>query len=208
MGPALTRRKPEAVDDRAVPAELIERCRDGDRDALEQVLRTCSPYVERVLVRMVGPGADVDDLLQNTLIAVVEAFPRFRGEAKVTSWMTGIAINVARQHFRRPERRRKVSLELVPDDREVTEARADTSVAERRRLERLYHHLDSVGTKKRIAFVLHVFEGKSIEEVAALTGASKSATKSRIFWARKALLGRARKDPVLREFLDECGGDA
>src|SRR5690349_18280885 len=100
----------------AHPPELIEACRRGERAALERVLRAHATDLTRFLTRMVGPGADVDDLLQTTMIAAVGAFPRFRGEASVRTWITRIAVNVVREHLRRPERTRKVSLELVPEE--------------------------------------------------------------------------------------------
>jgi len=60
--------------------------------------------------------------------------------------------------------------------------------------------------KKRLAFVLYVFEGRPIDEVAALTGATRVATKSRVFWARRELLARVAADPVLRELGQSMGG--
>jgi RNA polymerase sigma-70 factor (ECF subfamily) len=183
---------------------VIEACRRGDRRALEAVLREQTLAVERLLVRMVGPSADLDDLLQQTLIAAVRAFPRYRGEASIRTWMSRIAVNMVRQHLRRPDRRRRVALELVPDDHvDGVAAAPDGQTDHRRQLARLFHHLDAIKPDKRIAFVLHVIEGHPIEEVAALTGASRSATKSRIFWCRRALLSRARKDPALRDLLAE-----
>jgi RNA polymerase sigma-70 factor (ECF subfamily) len=184
-----------------IDATTIEACRNGDRAALERVLREHAPMVERLIARMLGRDADLEDLVQQTLIAAVQSFPRFRGEASVKTWMARIAVNIVRQHLRRPYRRRQVALELVPE-RETDPDRAPDQAARRRRaLDRLFHHLDAIGDKKRIAFVLHVFEGHSIEEVAALTGASKSATKSRIFWCRRALLARAKKDPELAAYV-------
>jgi RNA polymerase sigma-70 factor (ECF subfamily) len=166
------------------------------------VLRAHTPDLERLLVRMVGPRADVDDLLQTTLMAVVSAFPRSRGEASVRTWMARIAVNVARDYLRNPHRRRVV-LRVVPDEDQVDERqRPDGAALHRRCLERVYEHLTDIAPKKRIAFVLHVFEGLPIDEVAALTGATQAATKSRIFWARRALVGKAQRDPLLRELID------
>ena len=183
------------------PPAVIEACRQGDRRALESVLRDNAPAIERLLARMIGPGADLEDLLQETMIAVVQAFPRYRGEASVRTWMTRIAVNIVRQHLRRPHRKRQVSLELVPAEPADAAPTADQVAGQRAKLERLFHHLNAIGPKKRLAFTLHVFEGRPLDEVAALMGASKAATKSRVFWARRALLARARKDPALHDLL-------
>lgn len=189
-----------------ITPELVDACRRGDRAALETVLRAHARDVERLLVRLIGPGADVEDLLQLTLVGAVESFPRFRGEASVRTWLARIAVNVVREHLRRPERKRRVSLELVTEEPAAELAPADAITEHRRRLERLYHHLGAVPAKQRIAFVLHVFEGRPIDEVAALMRATQTATKSRIFLARRELLRRARRDPALRDDLAREGG--
>lgn len=180
-------------------ADLVEACRGGDRAALQQVFSEHAPFLERLLTRVAGPGDEVEDLLQMTLMAAMKAFPGFRGEARVRTWLSRIAIRVAQEHLRKPERTRRARLTVVEDARTEDESRApDRNLETRRMMERLYHHLDAIGPKKRVAFVLHVFEGHSVEQVAALVGASLTATKSRVFWARKELIARASKDPVLR----------
>jgi RNA polymerase sigma-70 factor (ECF subfamily) len=186
-------------------AALIQACRRGDRQALERVLRAEAPYVERLIARLIGPGADLEDLLQQTLMAAVESFPRYRGEAAVRTWMSRIAVNIVRQHLRRPQRRRTIALELVTDEPIAPQPAPDSATDRKHQVERLFHHLNAIGARKRLAFALHVLEGYPVEEVAALMGASLAATKSRVFWARRALLGRARKDPMLRELLGKEG---
>lgn len=177
-------------------------CRRGDRQALERVLRAEIPALERLLARLVYNSADVEDLLQITLIKAIHAFPRFRGEASVTPWLAQIAVNVFRDYLRRPEMKRQVALELVPES--LVERQVPTVqevLGQRECLARLYEHLCRLPAKKRVAFVLHVLEGHAVEEVAEMMNASKAATKSRVFWARRELLKRARRDSDLHEFL-------
>jgi RNA polymerase sigma-70 factor, ECF subfamily len=184
-----------------IAPEVLEACRRGDRNALDGIFRAHAEVLERVLARLVGPSADVEDLLQETFAAAIEAFPRFRGEASVRTWLHRIAINVAGRQLRHPRRRREVALEDVPSPASGEEAAPD-AMASHARERRLYVHLDALDPVKRIALILHVIEDHSIAEVAALTGASSAATKSRIFWARRALLKRLRRDP---HFADEQG---
>lgn len=185
-------------------ARTVEACRRGDRQALETVFRVQAPALERLIVRLVGPKADVEDLLQTTLMEALGAFPRFRGKASVRTWLGRIAVHVVHQHLRHPERRRRpVALDLVRGHLEPADPAPapDRQAHVRRQLERLYEHLDAIGIKKRLSFVLFVLDGRSIEEVAALLGASRVATKSRVFWARRELLARVGADPVLRDLL-------
>ncbi len=158
--------------------------------------------MERLLARLLGPRADVEDVLQLTLIAAVSAFPRFRGEASVTTWLARIAVRTAHAHLRSASvRRPRVALELLPteprDDGPSVEQRMDAH----RALRRLHEHLDALGPRKRIAFVLHAVDGRTVDEVAALMGATVAGTKSRLFFARRALMARVTRDPALRDIL-------
>jgi len=150
-----------------------------------------------LLTRLVGPAADVEDLLQDTFAAAIAAFARFRGEASVKTWLHRIAIHVAHQHLRRPRHRREVDL---PDPDAVASDAGSAMAPEQREVaRRLYVHLDAIEATKRIALVLYAIEEYTVDEIAVLTGASRAATKSRIFWARRALLRRMRRDPQLAE---------
>lgn len=174
--------------------EVIAACRRGDRGALDRVLRAQAAGLERLLARMVGPRADVEDLLQETFAAAITAFPRFRGEAAVKTWLHQIAINVAHKFLRSPRHRREQPLD-EQDERGVA-ASAEHALDARQRAVRLYIHLDRLDPAKRIALLLFTVEELSIAEIAALTGASRTATKSRLFWARRALLQMLRDDPA------------
>jgi RNA polymerase sigma-70 factor (ECF subfamily) len=174
----------EAVDQ-------IEKCRRGDRGALDEVFRAHADGLERLLGRLLGPRAEVEDLLQDTYSAAIAAFPSFRGEASVRTWLHRIAVNTACKYLRQSPAKRDPH---EADDR-ASELDSPVRDLERRQLAtRLYAHLDEIDAPKRVAFLLVVVEEMSIAEVAALTGASKAATKSRVFWARRALKRRLARD--------------
>jgi RNA polymerase sigma-70 factor (ECF subfamily) len=196
--------RPEA---RAAELDLVEACRRGDRRALHTVFMTHSPYLERLLGRVVGRSLEVEDLLQSTFAAAICAFPRFRGEAQVRTWLARIAIRTAQERLRSAAHRRRGELPALEEtaDARGRHAQREHDLDDRRRLDRLHAMLDAIGAKKRVAFVLHVFEGHPIEEVAALMDASVAATKSRIFWARRELLKRAARDPLLRDYCRRGG---
>ena len=173
--------------------DLIDRCRRGERPALDEMFRAHANSLERLLSRLVGPRADAEDLLQETFSAAMEAFPRFRGEASVKTWLHRIAVNVVHKHLRQPRHRREV---MADDQARSSLSTPAEDLAQREELARLYEHLDAIDARKRIALLLHVVDDLSIAEVAALTGATRAATKSRIFWARRALLKRLAGDPA------------
>jgi RNA polymerase sigma-70 factor (ECF subfamily) len=186
---------------------LVEACRRGERAALSRVLRAESPYLERVLFRIVGARSDVEDLLQSTFEQAIRAFPAFRGEASVRTWLTRIAVRSALHHLKHPAQRRRAELVLVegspaatPDEGALASAEARSS------LRVLRTHLDAIDPTQRTEFILFQVEGRSMEEVAALMDAGVSTTKSRVMWARRRLFERLERDPHGRELLERSAG--
>jgi RNA polymerase sigma-70 factor (ECF subfamily) len=139
--------------------------------------------------------------VQATFIEAIRSFPAYRGEASMASWVTRIAIHVAYHHLRRGVRR-FVSLELLPPstaDRPTHGPGPDGELDSRRVTARLHALLDDIKPKKRVAFVLYAIEGFTVEEIAAYTGASSTAVKSQLFFARRELQALVKADPVLAE---------
>ena len=187
----------------SAPADpLLAACRAGDRTALEQVFRTHAPGLSRMLARMVGDADEAADLLQQTFVAAIGAFPRYRGDASVASWLAGIAVHAVHSHWRRPAVKRRVSLELVGEPASGAPS-PDRALAARRKLARVHHHLAALSPSRRMAWILNVVEGRAVDEVAALMGAGRATTRSRIYWARRVLRQRMRKDAELAELLGD-----
>jgi len=189
---------------------VIDACRRGERAALTQVFRCEAPYLERVLFRVVRVPSDVEDLLQLTLEQAIRAFPSFRGEAGVRTWLTRIAVRTAMHHLRHPAVRRRAELTLVEGGHAEQEQEVDASTARveaRSSLRVLHEHIAALEPVQRMAFILFQIEGRSMEEVAALMESGISTTKSRVMWARRRLFERLQKDPRGRELLAVHGGD-
>jgi RNA polymerase sigma-70 factor (ECF subfamily) len=187
----------------------VDACRRGERDALQQVLRAESSALQRVLMRIVGRKSDVDDLLQLTFEHAIRAFPAFRGEASVRTWLTRIAVRTAMHELKHPSRKRRVAFDLIEGGQSMASSSHPQKEAEARaRLRALYEHLDKLEPTQRTAFVLFQVEGRSMEEVAALMDSNLSTTKSRVMWARRKLFARLRKDPRTNAWLSEYGEEA
>ena len=183
---------PESVPD-------VERCRAGDASAIEDLFRSYSPVVERVIARLVGPTPDIEDLVQTTFLEGLRVIGRFRGESTLTTWLTGIAVHVAQHHLRAGRVRRHVPLELVPEEALGGTSGADRSLDERRVAARLHELLDRIPAKQRVALLLYSLEDHSTREVAQLMDATETATRSRIFLARRALRKLIAADRHLSE---------
>ncbi len=182
--------------------ELVTRCRAGDPVAIRRFFETYLPRVERVMGRLVGVTPDLEDLVQTTLVEAIASLGRFLGEASLATWVTRIAVHVAHRSLRKGLRR-TLPLELLPASEEpaANTPSADDLLSDQQLALKLHVLLDRIKPKKRLAFLLYTVEGHSIEEVAALTGTSRAATKSRIWFARRELLNLVKADPSLRVLL-------
>jgi RNA polymerase sigma-70 factor (ECF subfamily) len=180
--------------------ELVRRCAEGERTAQTRLFRQEVRRVHGLLYRVLGPSGPHEDLIQETFLRVFRSLAQFRGDSQLSTWIGGIALNVAYGHLR-SNPPPAVRLELVPDTR-VTEGDADRQLAARQGLRRVYQILDRMDPRLRIAFTLHAIDGRPLREVADLMSASVVATKTRVWRARRELEKRAQRDPLLQSYLD------
>lgn len=180
--------------------------------ALGDLYRRHVRGVERVLGRLLGPTPDLEDLVQATFMEALRGLAGFRGEARLSTWLARVAVGVAQHHLRGTARRR-ARLVLVRREDEAPEPadpRADpVRVQGRLDVQRLYAALDRLPPARRVALVLHLAEGYTVDEVAALTRASRFATRARLALGRRQLRAVLAADPALRALLvddDGAGG--
>ena len=166
---------------------------------LEALAREELPRVERLLHRILGPRSDMEDLVQNVFLELCRALPRRRGGATMSTFVGGITVNVARRAMRSPAWFRKRS--PMRDEPRCGGCDPERDASAREQLAVVRVALERISAKKRIAFALWAFEGMSAPEIAEMTGATVSATWSRIWYAQKALREQAERDPALREAL-------
>jgi RNA polymerase sigma-70 factor (ECF subfamily) len=179
---------------------LVDRCLDGEQAAARELFRSQRGRVQAALYRILGSNRDMDDLLQETFIQVFRSLKGFRGEAKLSTWIDRIAVRVA---YRYLSRNKRVALTLeLSDEPAGSHVEPYRMAVAREGLRRFYAALAELPAAGRIAFSLHELDGRSIAEVAACTDATVTATKLRVWRARRALHKRAAADPILAEFLD------
>ena len=180
--------------------ELLRRCAAGERAAQTLLFRQEVRRIHGLLYRVLGPTSALEDLIQETFIRVFRSLAQFRGDSQLSTWIGGIALNVAFGHMR-SNPPPAVRLELVPDTR-ADFADADQQLAARQSLHRVYQILERMDPRLRIAFTLFAIDGRSLREIADLTSSSLVATKTRVWRARRELEKRAKRDPLLRHYLD------
>ena len=183
---------------------LIDRALAGEPSAFRELFRAHRSDVSRVVYRLLGPSADLEDVVQEVFIHVYRSLPTFRGDSRFSTWLYRLAVNVTRMHVRRGRSRPRIANVEVPDVASEVDARRDDPEAlseQRERVRVLYQLLDQLGEKKREVIVLHDFEGMPAKEIATLVGAPVLTVRTRLFYARKELYAAMAAEPKLTEVL-------
>lgn len=182
---------------------LVDRCIEGESAAASELFRRYQRRVQATLYRVLGSNRDMDDLLQETFLQVFASLGGYRGEARLSTWIDRIAARVAYRYLSRKRTAVPVVDMPVEPGHELAGPAADPrdQAAAREGVRRLYAALAALSPAARVAFALHEIDGKTVAEVADCVGASVTATKLRIWRARRAIMKRAQEDPVLAELL-------
>ncbi|MEP7049441.1 MAG: sigma-70 family RNA polymerase sigma factor [Pseudomonadota bacterium] len=171
----------------------------GERGALRELFERERLRLHALLFRIVGPSPHLDDLLQEAFLEVFRSLGSFRGESSLRTWIDRCTVRVAYAFFAR--KARAPVLESL-SDAPHTGLDAEEHALLREATRRLYMELDRLEPRQRLAFTLFAVEGRSMREVADIMSSTQVATRVRVWRARQALEARARKDPLLAEFLE------
>ena len=171
---------------------LLERAREGDLNAFNDLVVCYQDMLFALVVRMVPDRDQASDAVQEAFFSAYRNMGSFRG-GSVKSWLSRIAINAAMDTQRLRKRRPSEPYPELEDDtwQPPADASADpgtTSLtAERHRV--LNAALAKITDDQRAAIVLYDVEGYDYAEIADMTGVSVGTVKSRIHRGRLALRG-------------------
>jgi RNA polymerase sigma-70 factor (ECF subfamily) len=177
--------------------ELAARCARGERVAQRQLFDREVDRVHATFYRILGPTRELEDLVQDVFLEVFRSIASYRGEAKLSTWISRVTAHVAYGYLssKRPP---AAWLEAVPEP-EAPGAPSDHQAALRRAMRRVHELCNELEPKVRLAFSLHVLDGQPLAEVAAAMRSTLVATKSRVWRARRHM----RRDPAVSAILGE-----
>ena len=169
---------------------LLMQGMSGDAVAYREFLAALGPHLRAFLRRRLAqrPG-EVEDLVQEVLLAVHNARHTYRAEQPLTAWVQAIARYKLADHFRAFARREALHDPLDDDEGELFATEDDQPAQASRDLGKLLQQLPD---KQRLPIVHVKLEGLSVEETANLTGLSSSAVKVGIHRGLKALANMIR----------------
>jgi RNA polymerase sigma-70 factor (ECF subfamily) len=169
-----------------VEAAIAIAAEPSDFADMRPVYDEYAAYIRAVLLRLVGPRHEVDDLVQEVFLRAWTRRHIFRPGAAIRPWLTGIAVNLAAKLRRRSRLWRFFGLEAA---REMVDSRTPAEALESAQdRARVYEVLERLPEKKRTVLVLHEIQGLSGEEIAQAVGCPLATVWTRLFHARRHFL--------------------
>ncbi|HSR54301.1 MAG TPA: RNA polymerase sigma factor [Acidobacteriota bacterium] len=153
--------------------------KEGDEVSFRRLYRRHTPRLFNIALRMLGSRADAEDIVQETWVRAVRQLGRFRWQSAFSTWLTGIGLNLCRDHLRRRKRLSWSALEALP---EPSAAAAPSGL----RLD-LEEAVQALPEGYRMVLLLHDLEGWTHREIAHGMGISEGTSKSQLFNARRAV---------------------
>lgn len=162
--------------------DLIERCREGRRDAQFELYRLYSRAMYNTALRMVRHPHDAEDILQSVFVEVFTKLESFRYESSIGAWMKRITINKC-INFLKSRKLALTELTASHDRAEVSELTQEPVWS----VEKINQAIEGLPDGYRVVFSLYAIEGYDHEEIGQILGVTEATSKSQYSRAKAKL---------------------
>ncbi len=185
--------------------ELLDRCRAGDEEAFDDLVRRHQQRAFNVAFQVLRDREDATEVAQDAFVRIYRSVDNFRGECEFTTWLHQIVVNLARNRYRwwkRRGRQSSVSLDspvemgegAVPMQLAASGDAPDVETVKAEFVELLSRRMEELPRKLCEVLVLRNVENLSYEQIAVVLDCSIGTVKSRIARAREALRQRMQDE--------------
>ena len=166
--------------------ELVTRSVGGDADSFNQLVRRWERPIYALAYRTIGREEEARDVTQDTFLRAYRALPGFKGQAKFSSWLYRIALNLCRDWMRK---QRRAPTQQMPEGIDPVEMAAEggpvesieTLVARRELSAVVEEAMARLPEEQRTAIILKEYHGMTFQEIADLQGCPLSTVKTRLY---------------------------
>ena len=183
----------------AEEAQAIEALRARDPDALDRLVRDQCQRIYGAILRLVRDPDEAGSLVQETFLQALHSLDAFRGQAKVSTWLYGIAMNVTRTYLRKKIQHRRVLSERDIDwlqphftwrgthAERYTDWDPEIMLEKRERAHMVRQAIDRLPERYRVVLVMRDLEELSTAEVAEALSISEGNVRVRLHRARNTI---------------------
>ena len=194
-------KKIEISTAREAKLDLVKRFQDGEERAFDELVLRYQDTVFRICLRFFRDYEEARDCAQDTFVRVYRSIGRFRFESKFSTWLYRITVNTCKNTLSsRQYRKRRETISLDPWDGpdgspvEVENGRwSPHGIYEKKAMkETIERAVQRLPKDQRTVVILRDIENLPYEEIADITGFPPGTVKSKLFRARKKLVGELR----------------
>jgi len=164
--------------------QLLERMREGDREAFSELVRRHQRQLFYLVWRYVKNDADAKDVVQAAFVKAWQNTDSFRGDSSFRTWLYRIGVNLALNHVRDSGRWKMAEL---TEEHASQEMHGTQRLVEQEAAQELRKAVETLPPKQRLVVELRVHEGLSFREVAEIASCSEDAAKANFHHAIKRL---------------------
>jgi len=175
---------------------LVRRAQEGDRSAFDTLIRLYDQNVLRLALQVVGSPEEARDLYQEAFLKVYRSIRYFRLEARFSTWLYRVVMNVCLDHLRRQKTRKEVPapqseegepefLQTVPETRPQLDPERATRSKEISR--RIQAALEQLNPRERMVFELKHYQGLKLRAIGEICKTSEQTAKNCLFRATQKL---------------------
>ena len=168
---------------------VLERCMANDSDSCFELFSKYNRKIFNTAYRILGEESSAEDALQETMLNIYRGISSFRGDSKISTWISRITINVCLGMLRKGKRRQTVEMDddsfgdFPAESTVFTDPLAYTSMEELKcRIQETFNRMTG---KQAIVVRLHDMEGNTIQEIAKIIRCPVGTVKSRLFYGRQ-----------------------
>lgn len=172
-----------------VEKELIEECKNGDLQNFRKIFEKTSPMVYSVAFRILCDDDTARDIVQETMIAIWQKLPGIKSSESFTKWVYRITVNKCYDVLRKKKNSSELTLSddawslisgcLKDDEDDKLENSEISSI--------IRTLTDKLSPRQKIVFVLSELEDRDNDEIAGITGMSRTSIKTNLYHARRKM---------------------
>ena len=183
--------------------ELVARSQRGDVDSFNQLILRWERPIYALAYRVIGREEEARDVCQEAFLRAFRALPGFKGQAKFSSWLYRITLNLCRDWIRK---QRRAPVSQMPEDMDVLEMAAAQGPVEsiedlvaRRELSAVVEEaMALLPDEQRTAIILKEYHGMTFQEIADLQGCPLSTVKTRLYQGLSVLRRQLERNGQLQ----------
>ena len=179
--------------------ELVAKSIGGDAESFNQLIHRWERPIYALAYRVIGREEDARDVTQETFLRAFRALPGFKGQAKFSSWLYRIALNLCRDWIRRQRRAPVMQMPEGVDPGELAAERGPVESIEelvaRRELSAVVEEaMALLPEEQRTAIILKEYHGMTFQAIAEMQGCPLSTVKTRLYQGLTVLRRHLQKN--------------